>query len=657
MDKANKLLYDYYDRSIEQDGRDEAARKLRQVVVLGVHILLETPEAAHSPKVRRVFEHVQGGREEDFAEHMAVLVQDTHKAFEKKFIAGVKLSQQEIILPFLSDVDIPNTRQNVSRWRNFLDRISPRNRLGQDPVTRIAGRIPYRNGVWLSDLVFQAGAEPCPPPEIHTIHGELVCSAKRHRIATPLTIEGDLHLLLDMLGISESPVKQLKGALHINAPVRKHLKFAGNLPLGPETLMAWGLRPGAQLVLGDHGRYVLQAKQHEGDIVHTLAEVLDPASTRRTVSMRYLWDKSAAAWRELSSQLPMDTLNAVRVKLNNLAHALGLGPEFLRDHTDSIQENIRNLLIFFDICLGVYTRGRGSPLRGGDEPTVAAMADALSGLARLCQADALEDEMAVRKRVEKIHRQLDAISEDRLQELKDIFLEPLPAMNLKKIRWDLQYLGKLLTEQLELEDVLTSAGKTLVFLNNTFLSKEAKTKAARLIGGLRRILRQIVTPGEVDPMLIALLKARDDSLLKALRASHPDEEKHLEELAAKLNILDMPTAPKIVEKFDTAPEESDSPEMLVDKDFLHKCREFHRASLDELFRWIKDDGEPYYDMERLRQALLVNMESYAADSLRKGLKEFEGQRPSEVARTVFDSLSQVEPVMAAYNRVMARTAG
>jgi hypothetical protein len=45
------------------------------------------------------------------------------------------------------------------------------------------------------------------------------------------------------------------------------------------------------------------------------------------------------------------------------------------------------------------------------------------------------------------------------------------------------------------------------------------------------------------------------------------------------------------------------------------------------------------------------------DSLRKGLKEFEGQRPSEVVRTIFDSLSQVEPVMVAYNRAMVRAEG
>jgi hypothetical protein len=445
--------------------------------------------------------------------------------------------------------------------------------------------------------------------------------------------------------------------LHINAPVRKQLKFAANLPLGPDVLMAWGLRPGAQLVLGDHGRYLLQAKQHEGRTIHTLEEILDPASTRRTVSIRYLWDDSAAAWRELSSQLPMETLNAVRVKLNKLAHYLGLGPDFLRDHTDFIQENIRSLLIFFDICLGLYTKGRGSPLRGGDEPAVASLADTLSELARLCHADGLEDEMAVRKRVEKIQHQLDAISEERLRELKEIFQDPLPAMNLKKIRWDLQYLGKLLTEQLNLEDVLTSAGKTLVFLNNIFLSKEAKTQAARLIGGLRKLLRHIVSPEEVDPMLIALLKARDDNLLKALLASHPDKEKELEDLAAKLNILVKTTASKVIEQFDAVPQEDDPAELLVDKDFLHKCRQFHRGSLDELLRWIKDDGEPYYDMERLRQMLLVNMESHAVDSLRKGLKEFEGQRPSEVVRTIFDSLSQVEPVMVAYNRAMVRAEG
>ncbi|MFW5837439.1 MAG: hypothetical protein ACOCVM_05480 [Desulfovibrionaceae bacterium] len=654
MDKANKLLYDYYGRSIESYGREEAARRLREVVVLGVRLLVETPGAAEAPRARRVVEQVRSGREDEFVEGMTARVQDTHKAHAKQFLAGIRLVHQNVVLPFPPDVDIPYTQQNIKRWRDFLERLSPRTRLGLDPVTRLSGRVPYRNGVWLADMIFQSGAIPCPPPDIHTVHGALACSAERHNIATPLVVQGDLHLLLNMIEEAESPIQRLEGALHLNAANRKQLKFAGNLTLGPDVLMNWGLAQDKQLVLGDRGRYVLRARKQDGKTAWVLEEILDPTSTSRTMSMRFLWDADEEAWRELSSQLPMDTLNTVRVRLNKVAHHLNLGQDFLRDHTDFIQENIRRLLIFFDICLGAYTQGRGAPLRGGDESAVASFADSLAGLARLCQADAVEDELNIKKRAEKIQQVLDSLTNDRLRELKEIFSDPLPAMDVKKARWDLHYLERLLQEEVDLEHVLTSAGKTLVFLNNIFLSKEAKAQAAKLIAGLRKILREIVSPREVDPMLIALLKSRDDSLLKALQASHPDKEVDLEELSVKLGLLDKPTPAKIVQRFDAAPSDDDPPELLVDKDFLEKCRHFHGAPLDDLFSWLKEDGEPYYDMERLRQALLVNLESYVADGLRKGLKEFEGRHPSEVIRAIHDSLAQVEPVMTAYNRAVAR---
>lgn len=657
MDTANKLLYDYYDRSLEEHGREVAARKLREVVVMGVNILVETPGADQSPRARHVVEQVRSGRESEFVEGMTARVQDTHKAHTQKFLAGIKLQRQNVLLPFLPDVDIPNNQRNIQRWRDFLERLNPHSRLGLDPATRLSRRIPYRGGVWLTDMVFQAGAYPCPPPEINTVHGSLVCSSERHRVSTPLHVQGDLHLLLDMIETADSPIQKLDGALHINAANRKQLKFAGNLTLGPDKLMDWGLAPGQRLVLGDRGRYDLHSRTHEGKHVYVLEEVLDPAATSRTLSMRFIWDAQEGAWRELSSQLPMNTLNAVRAKLNRVANYLGLGSDFLRDHTDFIRENIRKLLNLFDICLGVYNRKRGALVSGGDEPLVASMADTLAGLARLCQVETGDDELSIKGRAGKIHQMLDSISDERLRELKQVFTEPLAPVNVHKVRWDLDYLGRLLQEQVDLEDVLTSAGKTLVFLNNIFLSQEAKSQAARLIAGLRKLLRQIVSPREVDPMLIALLKARDDSLLQALQASHPDKGPELDELTTKLKTLDRPTATSIIERFDVTPREGDSPELLVDKDFLAKCRQFQKAPLDELFTWLQESGEPYYDMERLRQALLVNLESFIADNLRKGLKEFEGSRPVDVVRTVYDSLAQIEPVMTAFNKSLAREAG
>ena len=107
----------------------------------------------------------------------------------------------------------------------------------------------------------------------------------------------------------------------------------------------------------------------------------------------------------------------------------------------------------------------------------------------------------------------------------DLAKRPRDQIDLAAVRSDRRYLDTLRQEALNIDDVLVSGGKTLVFLNNIFASREAKSRAAAQITDLRKILRGLETgEDEADALLVELLKWSDQDTLKRLRRTNKEAE-------------------------------------------------------------------------------------------------------------------------------------
>ena len=160
---------------------------------------------------------------------------------------GFDLDGGKTRVDFLPDVMIPNTAENTERWQSFLQGLDPKHRRGKDPKSGLAGRIPFRDGVWFSDLVFAPRAPLAVIREVHEIGGSLAVDAPQLRNGSTFAVNGNLKAPVKLLEKNASPLTALGGDMHLSDAKIRNI---GDLPLPPEKLTSWGLSPGHKLLLG-----------------------------------------------------------------------------------------------------------------------------------------------------------------------------------------------------------------------------------------------------------------------------------------------------------------------------------------------------------------------------------------------------------------------
>lgn len=355
-------------------------------------------------------------------------------------------------VPFLEGAGIPDTEENAERWRSFLDTLSARTRVGEDPDTKKIG-ILFRGGVWLGDLVLADDVKSFSViPDVLEIRGSLVGRNARVRnkgFSHRLLVRGDLILHQDLLR-EDLPNVERSGDLVLSWPRR-----AEDLRVSPQRLAAWGVGENSRLRL-DEGSFYLSEEQEEGSSVFVLRNV--------DSGQQYLWEFNA--WEPVrGSALAQEILNQVGTRLERFCKLAGLGGDFILKNPKKIGHNIRKILRYLEFIGGSVAQ---------ETPALVAEADKL--LSEV--ADALRD---LEKNVygpnpdaPNILIMLDVLS-DRLAGLVQHY-DTLPREKRTEafLQNDLDALTALMADEVDVDGLFRHPLRAVLFLDRNFISKDAR---------------------------------------------------------------------------------------------------------------------------------------------------------------------------------------
>lgn len=345
----------------------------------------------------------------------------------------------------------------------------------------------------------------------------------------------------------------------------------------------------------------------------------------------------------------MEVANQIRAKIGRIRVFLGLGKDLLPDHTDHNQDNLRRVAVYLDLMRGAERQGQPA-FENKETMLLAALEDDLRHLQGLAKVTGKEAHDELDRRIAEIGVLLETMTEDRMRVLQDLMKRPRDQIDLAAVRSDRRYLDTLRQEALNIDDVLVSGGKTLVFLNNIFASREAKSRAAAQISDLRKILRGLETgEDDADGLLVELLKWSDPETLKRLRQANKEAEGAVAELEHTLHELDKKSPLDLIEDFQLASYESDSAELHRDKAFLAHLSRQRMGTVDLLFDLKDPDGTDHYEVDKFRNALWVNLRSFILSEVRRRNKNFDDKTPREVITWLHEKLDFREPLIKAYN--------
>ncbi|MFW5487800.1 MAG: hypothetical protein ACNI3A_05230 [Desulfovibrio sp.] len=642
MKRSDTILMEYYENELSIHGRPKAVDRLKQVIVKGIDILVRNPDMHKTARVQNIMRSVRQGRHNEMIEGMTAQVQDTAKIRDGSFLPSVQVGGKELF--FLPDVDIPNSEENQKQWRAFLQRLDPSVRVGTDPKTGLEDRIPFRDGAWLTDLIFIPQAAFNVVHDATRVNGDVHIYSLEAAQHPGLSVQGSLHMPVGLLGLSVSPIKKISGDLYLYD--NDQTTSARDLTFGPEALMHWGLSSDRLLILNSGAAYLLQQENGEQQENGLTKFFLEEQSSCRIDGRapRFVWTSNR--WRQVGVNLPIEFANTVRMKIGRIRVHLGLAGELLPNHTDFNVDNLEKISCYLELCKTATLNGEDA-LNAEEKSIVHHIQEDVSALADLCMIDEVPSDEEIARRKGQIDTILDVLDENRLRAMQNVCKKPRNTIDRKILREDSEYLAVLSQRSLNVDDVLRTAGKTLVFFNNTFLSTRIRKKAASKIAPLRNILREIgENDKHADALLIELLKWGPDEIIPYLHKRHKEKLETINQLESKIIKLDNSSPKDVVEDFIRMDFGETSPALDQDISFLKHLNGISMGSLDQLFE--RSDGSGY-ETDRLRNAMWVNMRSIMIDDVRRKRPEFEKLKPSQIVVKLQGKAETFDPIVKAFN--------
>lgn len=645
--RAGRILKDRFTRVRDEQGREEAVLDLRQILTLGVAKVVErTKGRSLNDAQRRIVEAVHAGRNELMVEEISAEVQDRIRENGGAYLTAVTCAHGT--LPFLPDALIPADEKTARAWRRFLDALEPRCLRVEDPLTRLRGRVPFRDGAWLADLVYRPNAPALLPPGAAEIRGDLLL--RGHAPADPgrVALRGALYIDADELK-AESLVESLSGRMRLYSETARN---AEDLEAGPERLAAWGAVHGTPVLVNDRAAYRLHVQATPEGPVRALVE--SPGGRDIDVkSMRLVWDGNR--WKRFSRELPPETAYALQRKFRRICALLGLGEDFIETQRD-IEHTVDVNAARIGLLLGLG-RGDHSPREAKNVPaearkTIDAMRERLIRLRDLTVGEGAEYYRDVELVAAEIGELLDEFSDGRITRLAEAMSGNCRPIDRTKLKADADFLRGLDAEDLTLGRILGTAGRTLVFVNNLCISKEMRSQAADAVSRVRGDLKAVLRAKPSQDLLLNLLKFSDDKALGKLRRGHAGSEDAVADLAAHLAELNARDPLELLRAFRDAPMRTVTPEVEADRRLLKRCLSLHRGGLDDIFR----RAEPGYGLEDgriLQVALMVNMRSFLGDHLRTRPFDLDADVPSDQVAAVLETVERYRSVIPQFNRVCA----
>lgn len=646
-ERANRILADYYERAVGELGREVADHGLKTIIAKGIDILLARPQDSHSGEALAVINAVRSGRQDLVMQQISADAKEMVKARRGGFVTTFKAAGQPRSFP--PDVEVPVASQ--PRWQAFLDTLDKRCLRGEDPVTKLRDRIPFRDGVWNQDIMPAMGKNCVVPDEVEVVNGSLYLAARTARSSHPLEVRGSLYVDMSQLRGQRSMVSAVKGDVRL---YDKSSRLATDLTCPPAPMLDWGIREETFIILNDRMHYRFHSEEYDGETYYALYEC-----PRRTcllgLSMRYLWN--GEAWVKHKRELPPELVYAIRKKFARMCAILGIGDDFVLGGDDPVHEinqNFSRFVVLFKLFRGEHTPKAKRGLSEADDKALARMEQTLEDIRVLAVGEGaglFEDMKLVEKQVYEL---LDEITEPRLEQSLAIVQGSHRPINVAAVGRDKAYLEMLLSGELEFGALLGTASKTIVFLNNFFVSKQAKSLAADKITPLREALARIVGQKKARGLVIDLLKNVQPTVAERLRRGGKVGDRLLTELEDKLEAFNRTPPMELIRDFRINDYGDATPELERDVEFLARCSLFKPGPIQKMFVSAE---EPVSDTAIFKYVLLVSLQSFVADEVRRASYEFD---PSEIRETVeglLDRLNLYEPVIRVYNRMGTKPEG
>lgn len=372
----------------------------------------------------------------------------------ERFLESIAISSKSggYTVPFLDGAAIADTEENAERWRSFLDVLSAKTRVGEDPETRKVG-ILYRAGFWLGDLVLADDVKSLwVIPDVREVRGSLVARNARVRnksFTHRLLVRGDLVLHQDLLREDLSNVER-SGDLVLSWPRR-----AEELRVAPQRLAAWGVGENTRLRLAE-GSFYLSEEQEEGSSVFVLRNV--------DSGQQYLWEFNA--WEPVrGSALGQEILNQVGARLERFCKLSGLGGDFILKNPKKIGHNIRKVLRYLEfVRAGV----------AAETPALAAEADKLLGEVADILRDLEKNVYGPNPDAPNILIMLDVLSDrlaGRIQHYDALPREKRPEAFLQN---DLDALAALMADEVDVDGLFRHPLRAALFLDRNLVSREGR---------------------------------------------------------------------------------------------------------------------------------------------------------------------------------------
>ncbi|WP_449243075.1 hypothetical protein [Desulfovibrio sp.] len=248
---------------------------------------------------------------------------------------AIETRSHAYVVPFLPGAGVPDTPEAADRWRAFLDMLSAKTRVGEDPETKQVG-ILYRQGVWLGDLILADDVKTLfIIPDIREVRGALMARNARVRTRSfthSLRVDGDLVVHQDILR-EEPPGIEREGDLALSWP-----RKVEDLRAAPQRLAAWGVGERSRLRM-EEGAFTLSEEREGGAAVFVLRNV--------DSGRQYVWEFNA--WEPVrASELGQEILNQVSARLERFCKLSGLGADFVLKNTKKIGHDIRKMLRYLE---------------------------------------------------------------------------------------------------------------------------------------------------------------------------------------------------------------------------------------------------------------------------------------------------------------------
>ncbi|BBD07324.1 hypothetical protein [Desulfovibrio ferrophilus] len=646
---ANTILADRFESMTQAKGRSEAVVDIKQIVTIGVDIILERTKGRSMNAAQRiVVSAIHAGRMDLLVEEITADIQDMVKARENKFLLEVQTRHGP--LTFLPDVLIPADDETLQRWQGFLDNLNPFSLRAEDPVTRLRNRIPFRDSVWMGDLVFAPKMTATVIQDIQEIKGNLMLRGHTTDIKHPLSLDGSLYIDANQLQEGTSCVESLKGHLRIYS---ESIKTLDELNVSDKVLQQWGAKQGTPVHINDRRSYRFLIEEGPEGLTLALAE--SPGGHDQDQrSQRYLW--KGTGWAQFHRKLSPDIAYRLLRRFRHLCAVLGLGEDFIlreRDADMAVENNTERIIVLLDLIQGQHSAKAAQKIPEEQHQLIQTIREHLLRLKALAMGEGKEYYRDMEQVGTDIEDTLKELTDSKLARIAKSISKHSRRIDRKAFKSDNDYLRSLEGDTLDFGQIVGTASRAVVFVNNLCRSRPMRARAAEAILDIRRTLKKILGRTASQKVLLNLLKFPDSGTMRGLYTKYPAQKTSIEDLAEHLHVFNQTPPLELLQDFVSRPFKEIHPDLDKDRILLRQTLSLGKGNLDAVFT-EQSSGYGLQTGRLFQQALSVNMRSFLAEEVKTQVLDLDLVTPSTLIVQIQRKVNRYREVIPVYNRLCAR---